>query len=219
MTVSLTTLGESQLPPEYSRPSEAAEAARQAALDEWLAPTPVPPERKPKGQTHKPAAARNKSATSNKPPLTIDIPAKECFAEVDVAHQRLRVFHRKDRKGRSPVVGDVPLTRQFADLLHVALEHAHRRAREESEEKEDGKEAVPEIVTHLLLWSQDELAAAVCKMDSCDDLSGQQKETVRKAIDRLRRLIRFEPDRSYFIGNPRSNGERISILRFRYCNT
>ena len=143
-----------------------------------------------------------------KPPKTVQLqaPPQECYGEIDVRSADkgfLRVlFYRKNTDGRPTAACDpIPVEGQLLAILVAGRDMALKKFRETEDELPDGELA--DDYKTILEWTQDSLRDHV----KGDAAAGRQ------AINRLRRLVKFQGDAGLVTKQDRA-GTWTSMISF-----
>ena len=151
------------------------------------------------------SARASAGTTATTEPPSINVPAAECYGELEVcsdSEARLRIFLRKQGPGKRPeLCQPISLTKQARDILLAGIEDARQRyiddmlaqAKASGTPRDVSECQPPDTKTFILEWTQDELAAILHehKKESFGELDPGERKALKSAMGRLRRLVTF----------------------------
>jgi hypothetical protein len=157
------------------------------------------------GGDHEQSARVSAGTTATTGPPSINVPAAECYGELEVysdSEARLRIFLRKQGPGKRPeMCQPIRLTKQARDILLAGIEDARQRyiddmlaqAKASGIPRDVSECQPPDTKTFILEWTQDELAAILHehKKESFGELDPGERKALKSAMGRLRRLVTF----------------------------
>ena len=146
-----------------------------------------------------------KSLAPSTGPVIIDLPAAQCYGEVDTEAGRsvLRIFRRKLGPGkRAEICDPIALTNQNYKILATGIDWARTRYIENKFEQIKGNGRPvdrsecepPDEYTHEVEFTRDQLARIVCNKEKFSDLKSPERKRIKPAIGRVRDLAKFLQD-------------------------
>jgi hypothetical protein len=164
-------------------------------------------------------------------PVVVTAPPAECYGELGIDEStgkpKLAIYRRHLAGGaQSPACDSIELKNQAYHLLEAGCRQArefHISAKRESSrlagQQCDPSECEPAAEqTFELVWTQDDLAKLVCNKDRFADIKKAEKEQIKSAVSRLRRLVHFEPDNCGLVTEA-ENRRRRSVIRLRLAKS
>ena len=164
-----------------------------------------------------------------KQPKTVDLQAQstECYGELEAVkggRGLLRIFSMRKGPGKRPELCDpIGLDKQAFSILVGGVENSRSRFIEKKagQAEADGKHLgrsecePPDEYSHNIVWDRNELAVILHNKDDYGSLTREQKNTIKTAMGRVRKLARFK-DVSQLVSEADKDGHRCLAIRLRF---